>query len=157
MSKTKLLSIFVAALVALNIILIVVFVIKKPPHPPNAPIHHDIGGAPKNIIIKKLHFDKKQIASYEKLIEQHRSNINSIDGELKVVKQELYILLSKEDQTGKDSLITKVMVFQKEIESTHFNHFLDIKKLCTKEQLKDYNELTHELARLFAPHPSSKK
>lgn len=35
----------------------------------------------------------------------------------------------------------------------HFKHFEDIKALCMKDQLDDYNSLTKQLARLFAPPP----
>ncbi len=152
MSKTRLLSILVIALIALNIVLIVVFVMKKPHQPP----HHRNHVGPKNIIIEKLHFDEKQIGLYEELIQAHKNKINVKDNELSDAKNELYILLSKKNELEKSAVIEKMSVIQKEIEELHFNHFLDIKKLCNKEQLKYYNDLTHELAKLFS-HPHRPK
>lgn len=153
MTKTRLLSILVIALITLNIVLIMMFVIKKPHHPP----HHKNHEGPKNVVIEKLHFDEEQVASYEKLIAQHQSQINAKDKELKDVKNELYILLSVENELDKSALLGEISILKKEIEELHFNHFLDIKRLCKKDQLKDYKELTHELARLFAPHPKPRK
>ena len=153
MNKTRILSILVIALIVLNIVLISVFVIKKPHHPP----HHRKHEGPKNVIIKKLHFDDTQISAYEALIKAHRTKIHSKDLELRKAKKELYFLLNKNDSNKIDSLISNINNVQKEIEVLHFNHFLDIKKLCKENQLNHYNELTHELARLFAPPHMQKK
>ena len=43
---------------------------------------------------------------------------------------------------------------QKEIEKTHFQHFLEIKALCRPEQIEDFNLLSEELARIFAKPPT---
>lgn len=153
MSKTRLLSILVIALIALNIVLIMVFVIKKPHQPP----HHRNHEGPKNVIIKKLHFNDTQISAYETLIRTHRTKIESKDVELKKAKNELYPLLNKNDSNKIDSLIYNINNIQKDIEKLHISHFLDIKNLCEENQLNYYNELTHELARLFAPHPKPRK
>ena len=56
------------------------------------------------------------------------------------------------DSVQKDRLFLKLADLQKQIETTHFNHFIDIKKLCKKEQLSDYENLTEELSKLFS-HP----
>ncbi|MDN3675870.1 hypothetical protein QWY90_00745 [Flavobacterium paronense] len=39
------------------------------------------------------------------------------------------------------------------MKKTHFKHFVDIKKLCHKDQMEDFNELTEDLGRIFAPKP----
>ena len=52
----------------------------------------------------------------------------------------------------KDSLITLLNSYQNQVEETHFKHFEDIKKLCHQDQLEDFNELTEDLSRIFAPN-----
>lgn len=153
MNKIKLLSFLVVALVILNITILVVFIFNKPNHPEHPRLHQE----PKNIIIERLHFDDTQITAYEELIKTHKTNIKTRFKELRNAKEELYILLNDNDSTKKDALISKINNTQKEIEQLHFNHFLDIKKLCKDDQLIDYEELTHELARLFAPHPKPRR
>ena len=51
-----------------------------------------------------------------------------------------------------DSLINHV---QKQIEITHYNHFLGIKKICNSNQIDKYKLLTTQLNHLFSrpPHP----
>jgi len=54
------------------------------------------------------------------------------------------------ESAKKDSLYLKLANYQKQIETTHFNHFLEIKKICNKEQLSDYKYLTEELSKIFS-------
>ncbi len=153
MNKIRVLSIAVVLLILLNIGLIVVISLNKPPHP-----NHPKGNlGPKNIIIERLHFDATQVVAYENLIIQHQETIQSKEDQLRTAKEKLYTLLAVDNQTEKVVLIDKINSIQKEIEEIHFNHFLDIKKLCKENQLKDYTELTNELARLFSPHPMPKR
>ena len=49
----------------------------------------------------------------------------------------------------KDSLIELTLVNQKRIEEANFKHFQDIKNICTKSQLEDFNILTEELEKLY--------
>ena len=146
MNKTKLLSIAVIALLLLNFgILSFLFLSKG-----NPPSDRKM---PREIVIEKLHFDKNQIVAYEKIIEIHQNTIRDLDKSIRETKNELYQLLNSDkiDSVQKDSLFLRLASYQKQIETTHFNHFLDIKKICKKEQLSDYNDLTKELSSLFAP------
>jgi uncharacterized protein HemX len=145
MNKTKLLSVAVIALLVLNFgILGYLFLSNK--HEPNG------RKMPREIIIEILHFDENQIVKYEKTIQEHQKLIRKLDSSIRKTKNELYQLLNEEkiDSSQKDSLYLKLANYQKQIETTHFNHFLEIKKLCKKEQLDDYEYLTGELSRLFS-------
>ena len=110
---------------------------------------------PKEIIIKKLRFDEAQQKKYAKLIKWHRGEITKLDGNIREAKNELYSQLLKLETNvkAKDSLILVISFNQKQIEETHFKHFEDIKKLCHKDQMENFNDLTVELSRIFAPKP----
>lgn len=158
MSKIKLLSIAVIGLLLINIAIVSFLMFRKPPpflggRPPMSqegrPSAQEDG--PKNIIIDKLHFDKEQSAQYENLIEQHQTIMKSLNVSIKDAKNELYSSLTNENFTGKDSLIAKLGLLQKQVELTHYEHFAAIKKLCKPGQLENYALLTKELARFFAP------
>ena len=144
MNKTKFLSLAVIVLVILNVFILFFMFFSKENHSRHKKM-------PNEIIIEQLNFDKKQITEYDKLIQNHRKTIRELDGSIRNTKGELYFLLSSDSisSTQKDSLVLQLATFQKEIEVTHFNHFLAIKKICKKEQLADYKNLTNEFCRLF--------
>ncbi|WP_310558924.1 hypothetical protein [Flavobacterium sp.] len=146
MDKIKILTYAVIALLVLNLATIG-FVVSKPGAGNRA--------EPREIIIEKLHLDENQQKEYEQLIDWHRGQINELDEKIRETKKELYAQLLKNqiEKKTKDSLITTIAVYQKQIEATHFKHFQDIKKLCRKDQLQNYIDLTAELSRLFSPKP----
>ncbi|MCF6129520.1 periplasmic heavy metal sensor [Flavobacterium sp. AS60] len=151
MEKTKLLTIAVIGLLLINFGTLGFLLLGPKGHRPP----HGNGQQPKEIIIEKLHFDANQQKEYAKLIEWHRSEINKLDRNIREAKQQLYAELNQAetDAKTKDSLIAVINSNQKQIEATHFKHFEDIKKLCNNDQLADFNELTEELSKIFAPKP----
>ena len=156
MDKIKLLTFSVIALLLLNLGTLGFLLLSggKGHHPPK---NHGPEGRPKpkEIIIEKLHFDVQQIVEYDKIIKVHQVKIRSLDDSIRSTKEELYDLLTKDiiDEKAKTSLFDNLSSYQKQIESAHFNHFQDIKKLCKEDQLDDYNDLTEELGRLFSKKP----
>ena len=145
MNKTKLLSIAVIILLLLNIGILSFLFFKKHDN------HKNEKKMPKDIVIEKLHFDKNQIEMYEETIASHQKEIHSLDSSIKKTKNELYQLLNSETNyfEQKNSLLLKLADYQKQIETTHFNHFLEIKNICKEDQLADYELLTEELSKIF--------
>lgn len=152
MEKTKLLTITVIGLLLLNFATIGFLFLNGPKG--NRPPHLD-RQEPKAVIIEKLHFDANQQKEYDKLIQWHHQEINQLDDQIRQTKNELYSGLSEKEINikTKDSLITLLNSYQKQIEETHFKHFQDIKKLCKPEQQEDFKMLTEEMSRIFAPKP----
>jgi hypothetical protein len=154
MEKTKLLTITVIGLLVLNLATLGFLFISGPKgHKPT----HDLPEGrqiPREIIINRLHFDVNQQKDYDKIIQWHRGEIKKLDSEIREAKIELYSQLkeSQLDLKVKDSLIAVINTNQKQIETTHFKHFEEVKKLCNKDQLEDFNELTEELSKLFSPN-----
>ena len=142
MNKIKLLTFFVVILVSLNIGLGCFFVLSNKGFEKRMP---------KEIIIEKLHFDKQQIALYEVKIDDHRHEIRTLNDAINSTKNELYQLLNTNTikEVKKDSLIHLISEQQNQIENVHFNHYLDIKSICKKEQIADFNTLTTELSQIF--------
>jgi hypothetical protein len=152
MEKTKLLTITVIGLLLLNFATIGFLFLNGPKG--NRLPHLD-RQEPKAVIIEKLHFDTNQQKEYDKLIQWHQGEINQLDDQIRQTKNELYSGLSEKEINikTKDSLITLLNSYQKQIEETHFKHFQDIKKLCKPEQQEDFKMLTEEMSRIFAPKP----
>ena len=153
MEKTKVLTFTVITLLLLNIGTLGFLYVSasKEHHPP--PSHGPEGRPkPREIIIEKLHFDASQIKQYDQLIKKHQSDIRATEDNIRASKNELYLQLNEAvaNEKVKDSLIAALSLYQTQIESIHFNHFQDIKKLCKKEQMADFSALTEELSRLFS-------
>ena len=152
MEKTKLLTIAVIGLLLINLATLgFLFLNGSKDHRPNCEGRPE----PKTIIIEKLHFDANQQEDYAKLIQWHRGEINKLDRNIQEAKQELYNHLNQAETNtkAKDSLLAIINLNQKQVEETHFKHFEDIKRLCHQDQMEDFNELTEELSKIFAPKP----
>lgn len=146
MNKVKLYGLLALVLLIVNIVLIWFLVQNNP--------RERRSEAPKRFIIEKLHFDAAQVQEYDKLIKWHRDNIHASDEKVKSLKEQLYVCLQAEDKSDvADSLMQEIGKEKLHIEQVHYQHFNDIKKLCKPDQLKDFNNLTVELAKLFAPRP----
>ncbi len=142
MNKLKFLVMIIVILFAGNMILLAVYVQhKKESFNPDKP---------KNIIIERLDFDDDQITAYSMLVDEHRKVIRSKNSEILQCKKALYLHLTQTDQ-GKicDSLTSTMAKLQKEIETIHFEHFLDIKNLCNQNQLEKYELLVGDLVEIF--------
>jgi hypothetical protein len=141
MNKTRFLTLMVVALVLLNLATIAFFAVRRPPKPEG----------PRRIVIEKLHFDDRQVAEYEKMIARHRVAVEAEETQIRDAKQELYSQLSSDDLSKKDSLIGRIGALHEDMERIHFDHFKEIKSLCTGEQIAQFNNLAKELAGYFAP------
>ncbi len=155
MEKSKLLTISVFGLLVLNLATLGFLFLNgpkghRPPPPPGDQQN------PRELIIDQLHFDAAQQKEYGKIIQWHQKTIRELDHNIRETKNDLYALLRQEQVNGKtkDSLMNVLIDDQKQIDETHFKHFEAIKKLCHPNQLEDFNSLTEELGRIFAPnHP----
>jgi periplasmic protein CpxP/Spy len=143
MTKNKFFSFIIIGLVVSNVLLIVFVVSRKPPHP-----HMD---GPKKMIIKSLHFDKKQVDQYSILVKIHVESSRKTKNKIHNTKGELYTTLLSENDSKKDSLLSSISKFEREIEILNYNHFLDIKKICKGDQLNDFEELTKKMSSFFVP------
>ena len=150
MEKSKFLTLLVIALLLLNLGLLAYLFLgnSKPQHK-----EKEMRPNPREIVIRKLNFSDKQIESYKVLIKDHRAKISFAEKRNMELKNHLYqfLLKTSENKSTTDSIINLLAENQKLIETTHFNHFADIKKLCEPSQLKAFEELATELSQIFGP------
>ncbi|HEX7365475.1 MAG TPA: hypothetical protein VF273_00180 [Pelobium sp.] len=145
MTKINILTFAVIALFVLNMATIGFLVFTNPA------IHSNNNEGPKNIIIKKLHFNEAQTEQYQLLIDEHQEQMRALRNQLKETKQELYSTLNHQNLVLSDSLISKIALINTEIEKLNYHHFEQIKKLCKPDQQKYFATLTAELSSLFSP------
>lgn len=150
MTKSKLLSVSVVALIALNLMFIgFQFFKSEPPHDRrHLPPHHR-KESPRDYIIKKLDLNDTQIVDYESLIDSHRTHITKTEQQLHTLKQQLFELLADSNTTKEKELLHRIGNLNNDIDSLHMDHFKALKALCREDQLKSFDELSKELASLF--------
>lgn len=116
---------------------------------------------PRDIIIKRLGFDDKQIEQYQVLINAHRSQMRVQDSTMKVLRNKLYHqLLAPNDGRVMDSLYAQIGAEQVKLEQINLHHFADIKALCRVDQQDSFNQLVNDLAGIFSlrkPPPPHRK
>ncbi len=146
MSNSKILKIIVITMLAINVAVIGYLLINKDVFLENKP------PKPREIVIKKLGFDVNQIKQYDVTIIKHQNKIKALDDSIRNTKNKLYSRLKESsiEIDSNDSLVTQINNYQKEIEITHYNHFIEIKNICKKEQLEKFNVLTNELSKMFS-------
>ncbi len=146
MNKSKLLRNIVIAILIINMVVIGYLLINKDVFFGNKP------PKPREIVIKKLDFDTEQIKQYDVTITKHQNKIRNFDDSIRKAKNELYARLkeSTSEIDSNDSLVNQINNYQKQIEITHYNHFIEIKKICKSEQLEKFNALTNELSKIFS-------
>ena len=154
MKKTNFLKLTLIGLLLLNLSTLSFIILKD-----NKSDENRKRNKPDQLIINKLEFNTDQENSYKKLIQKHSQQINIIQETILNYKNNLYKKLknnsSSKDQI--DSLITKINEQQKNIELINYNHFLDIKGICSQKQIPAYNELVNELTLIFSNQPRQKE
>lgn len=146
MTKIKVLTISVIALVAINISLVIFIMLGPGMHRPK----HE---GPRSYIVNKLNFDKAQEKAYDNLILQHQQSIQEEENQAHTLKQALYSNLRSDSSTNVDSIYLQLSEVQIKMEEIHFMHFQEIRKLCRKDQIPAFDELSNELEELFSRKP----
>jgi len=148
---SKLIGIVVVILIVLNIVLLIR--LQSLVRPMTGKPDRERGMEPKEIIAHRLHLDSTQIIAYDELIREHRSQIREAQDSVRNYKEELYHTLVENEAHREDSMIQRINRIQQRIEYIHYRHFQKIKALlCRKDQLQDYETLTEDFAKLFAPN-----
>ena len=136
-------------MVVSNLILVGLFFLPRLDHRPPHP--RDL----KEEIINALDFDENQKKTYLNLAHQHHELQLAQSQKIEEVKAQIYLHLADADTVLQDSLWASVSNAFMEMERIHYQHFLDIKSLCTQEQLPKYQALSKRFAKWF--HPSAKE
>lgn len=139
MSKNRFYIFVIVGLLISNLLLVAFVLMRKPPH----------HSGPRDLIIKRLHFNEDQVKEYDELIRQHRMQIREKEHEIMDLKTQYYSLVKNNGQENEDSLVHKIGKVSMEKEKINFKHFQDIKKICHPDQIKNFNDLINDFESLF--------
>lgn len=152
MNKSRFLGILVIVMIALNFTILSFFFFGRSGHGPR---HRPV--EIKKVISERLGFSEAQNEAYQSFIVEHRKAIRTLDEKMMSARTVLYSQLSKNEAASVDSQLLVIGRLQTEIETIHYNHFAEIKKLCNEDQLPAFNELTIDLAEYFGASKRPKR
>ncbi|CAH0997645.1 hypothetical protein EMA8858_03779 [Emticicia aquatica] len=105
---------------------------------------------PKRLFLEnELKFDQKQSDAYRILRQQHAAQVRALRETVKSMKTEFYEELSQEnisDSTIKSKAIN-IETKMAEVDLITFKHFQQVRRMCTPQQQKRFDELIMDLIR----------
>lgn len=147
---------FALILVALNILLLCILVIKpftRPEHPNDRPREE----GPAKFIIEKLKFTPQQEVDFTKLKLQHQAAVRKLRNEGRLLRESFFEGLEKDSiSSDKDRIAQRIAENQKQLELVTYDHFEQVKKICSPEQKLIFNDIIGEVLQQMAPHPMHK-
>jgi Spy/CpxP family protein refolding chaperone len=98
-------------------------------------------------------FNEQQLTKYDQLRQQNRDNMRPLFEDLGNAKLKFYEYVNK---PGADSAAQAAAALigekQKALDMAFFNHFRQVRELCTPEQLPKYDsQVQHIIQRMVAP------
>jgi protein CpxP len=149
--KSKLLWIAVIGLLLLNFSTLAFIWFHHPPGP-HGPEHGNVA----EYLIHELKLNDEQVKKFEELKENHHEKIEKIQHELRELHKDFFNLMKTDsvDSLKVNSVAETISSKQKEIELVTFNHFADVRKICTAEQKKIFDNIIDDAMRMMAPRPS---
>lgn len=143
MTKTRILTLSVVVLILLNVMMAAFLFMGRPGHKrPDGPKHR---------IIKTLNLNADQVVAYDGLIDQHREVVRNLDSLILESKSQLYQQTVEQDSATIEAQVLRISSLTQELERTHFQHFVDLKEICTEDQLPAFEKLASELSAYFNP------
>ncbi len=142
MSRIKLLTGTVIALILINLMLLALFLFSK------GPMHKH--GGPRQRVIKELQLDAKQVVQYDSLILVHRSQMEAQHKLIKSIKNIGFTsLIDTMQNNNTDSIMRELANAHVQLEQFNLKHFADIKALCKPEQIPLFNNFCLHIADFF--------
>ncbi len=136
LNQNKFLKWLVIILALLNLGTLSVMWIGKPAAtlPPPPPSH----GARDNMVgflRNELKLNDEQVEEFSKLRDKHFLSAKKISREMHELKKSLMDNVFKNEPINKDSIATLIGKKQTQLELLTYNHFMELKEVCGKEQI----------------------
>jgi periplasmic protein CpxP/Spy len=85
---------------------------------------------PGQVLVEELKLDEKQLSLFQPLREQHHQAHDSL---LQIIADQRQILYSQK-LVANDTVLHQIGLLQQEIERVTYDHFKEVRKICTPEQ-----------------------
>jgi len=157
MKKETLLIILIALLLLLNFGTLGFMFFSGRGGPPHGPRFGKHG--PAELIIQRLELDEQQQMSFETMREQHHSNMVSLDKQMEETVKTYLSFVGLSDSTKIDSLQQAIGKLEIQRASVTYQHFKDLRSICSPAQQEKFDVLLPELFRMITspPPPDNRK
>lgn len=148
MKKETLLTVTVLALLLLNLGTLGFLFLRRPPHPPEQG-----SGRVGRQIVEALQLNPDQERQFEQLKTTHHEKMMQSDKAYREALEQYFALLKNDTfvPAQRDSLQAALTQIQQNRTSTTFQHFSDLKALCTPEQRQHFADLIPTLMQVILP------
>jgi Spy/CpxP family protein refolding chaperone len=151
-NKSRLLTTAILLLVAANIVALVMFWHDKnrkdaqmPPPP------REQNGSAFDFLTKELALDSNQLKAYSVLRDEQRKSAEPLRKTVRETKDSLFSLLKQPNVSDADlqKYLSKVGAAQIELEKSTFQHFQNVRKLCTPKQQEKFDAIIQQAMQMF--------
>ena len=158
-SKNRLMGWLVVILVILNLGMLITFWVSRPrgPHPDGRKpdkngINMERPGNPGEFLETELGFNDEQSSRYKELRKEHREKADEIISETRKLKDSFFELLSQPDADSGEvtEMANEIGAKQTELDLLTFNHFKEVRAICTDEQKKKFDDIIEEVLKGMA-------
>ena len=152
MNRTKILTFLVGILLLTNIALVVFFVGKGPEK--RSPRGGERSSAVREFLQDSIGFNEQQLAKYDQLRQQNRENMRPLFEDLGNAKMAYYKFINQPaaDSAGQ-AAAALIGEKQKALDMAFFNHFRQVRELCTPEQQPKYDSMVQQVIRRMVAPP----
>ena len=112
------------------------------------------GLTPAHYLIKKVGFDSSQKDKYLDLVQAHRKNTGKLRQQLADAKDDYFALLGKPiPDSSRQSALQKITSINAQLDEITFNHFEEVRKICTPEQQVKFDKAIQEVIKMMSGPP----
>lgn len=106
---------------------------------------------PSAYIIKELSFNENQQEQYMQMVKQHRAQARQIQEQVRTIKDSFFDLLGSKniDHTLRNNLASKISSLNRELDLVTFDHFKDLRKICTPDQQRKFDKIIKDVLRMM--------
>lgn len=109
---------------------------------------------PGDIIIETVGFDEYQKQVFHDLIKEHRKEMHGLQDEVNSKRNKLVQFLDEPDSPKKEQLLDDIAELHKKSTLSVFNHFAEVRELCTQEQVVKFDKIIEEvISNMGRPKP----
>lgn len=133
-------------LLAVNVALIVVTMLPKQKRPPMNKNRRDI----KDEISETLGFNEQQKKTFEELAKAHNSQMKALEADEKKLITQYFNRIMQESNGEEKAILDQIKQTQENKINVTYEHFEDLKKLCNKEQMEQFDDIVKKLIVIIA-------
>lgn len=118
------------------------------PHP-GSPPH---GGSTRDYVIDKLKFSPDQVQKYDVLVKAHQQSMRKLRHDADEYRSQLFAGLKTANSSSADSFSRLVGATQQQIEKATFDHFAQVRTLCTDTQKQEFDNIIADVLKRMGGH-----